>query len=88
MSWTIKFHNKALAELSKLDKAVQKRILKFFRGRLQLHENPRPLGSPLTGALAGLWKYRVGDYRALCQIENKEITILVLKIGHRKNIYH
>jgi len=87
MSWTIRFNPKALAELSGLDRQIQKRILKFFTERLRLHNNPRQLGAALTGELVGLWKYRIGDYRTICQINDKEITVLVLKVGHRKDVY-
>ena len=69
--------------LKKLDKSVQKRII----GRIkELQLNPRT-GLPLIGNLSGLWKLRIGDYRVIYQIKNEELVILVLKIGHRKNIY-
>lgn len=69
--------------LKKLDKDIQKRIVNKIDS---LKKNPE-LGKPLTANLAGLWSLRIGDYRALYEIKNNELLILVLKIGHRKNIY-
>ena len=70
-------------DLKKLDSSIQKRIIdKLF----ELKENPL-LGIPLTGHLSGLRKLRIGDYRAIYQIRNQELIILVVKIGHRKNVY-
>ena len=67
----------------KLDKSAKERIAK----KLFELENNHEIGKPLTGKLAGLWSLRVGDYRALYQIRDNELVILVLKIGHRKNVY-
>lgn len=69
--------------LKKLDKKNQERILNKFE---DLKKNPE-LGVPLTGNLAGLWKLRIGDYRAIYQIKNSELLIFILRVGHRKNIY-
>jgi len=67
----------------KLEKKEQERIAKKFN---ELEKNPE-LGKPLTANLAGLWSLRIGDYRAIYQIKNDELIILVLKLGHRKNVY-
>ncbi len=69
--------------LKKLDKDNQKRIVNKLK---ELENNPK-LGVPLVGNLAGLWKIRIGDCRAIYQIRNEELIVLVLNIGHRKNIY-
>ena len=69
--------------LKKLDKNERERIIK----KLTLLETNPQLGKPLTGPLAGLWSLRIGDYRVIYQIKDKELIILVLKIGHRKNVY-
>ena len=73
-------------QLKKLDKTIQKRILDYMDevGRL---ENPRSRGKALVENMRGLWRYRVGDYRVICEIQESRIIISVLKIGHRKNIY-
>jgi mRNA interferase RelE/StbE len=85
--WTIKLSDEAKRELSKLDKSVQKRILSFLQKRIQATGNPRSSGKALQGKLSGLWRYRVGDYRLLCRIEDDALIVLVISIGHRKEIY-
>lgn len=70
-------------QLAKLDKPIQKRIKRY----LAEIENPRSRGKSLIGNLSGIWRYRVGDYRILCKIKDEELIILVLEVGHRKNIY-
>lgn len=87
MAWKIEFDKDALRTLSKLDKAVQKRIIKFLDDRLSHLENPRSIGDALQGKLKGFWRYRVGDYRLICEIEDENIIILVINIGHRREIY-
>lgn len=69
--------------LKKLDKENQRRIINKLK---ELERNPK-LGVLLVGNLAGLWKFRIGDYRAIYQIKNEELIVLVLDIGHRKNVY-
>jgi mRNA interferase RelE/StbE len=87
MAWKIEFDPAALKELSKLDKPVEQRILKFLRERLARLDDPRQIGASLQGTLSGLWKYRVGDYRLICSLENDRLVVLVLRIGHRGEIY-
>ncbi|NOY48445.1 MAG: type II toxin-antitoxin system RelE/ParE family toxin [Chlorobi bacterium] len=86
MSWQITLKLKASKEINKLDGISQNRIKSFLK-RLKEQENPRNQGKPLTGKYKGLWRYRVGDYRLICNIQDEEVIILVLNIGHRKNIY-
>ena len=69
--------------IRKCDKAVRNRILKSLK---KLEDEPEK-GKPLTSILTGLWSLRIGDYRAIYQIKNNELIILVIKIGHRKNVY-
>lgn len=87
MTWKIEFDPRALDELKKLDKQAQQRIIKFIRQRLEIDENPRRIGASLTGKLSGLWKYRVGDYRLVCHINDNLIEVLIVHVGHRKEIY-
>lgn len=87
MGWTVKFSEEAKRDLKKLDKPVQKRITSFLLERLQNTDNPRAVGKALKGNLSGLWRYRVGDFRLLCRIEDDELIILVIEVGHRKSIY-
>ena len=88
MAWEIELSVEADRELSKLDPQHAKRILKFLRDRVAHLENPRSLGKPLQGSRLGeFWRYRVGDYRLICKIEDDRLLVLVLSIGHRKEIY-
>jgi mRNA interferase RelE/StbE len=87
LAWTVKLSDDAKRDLQKLDKPLQKRIASFLLDRLQTTDNPRSTGKALQGQLSGLWRYRVGDFRLLCRIEDNELIILVIEIGHRKEIY-
>ncbi|GAB5506995.1 MAG: type II toxin-antitoxin system RelE/ParE family toxin [Rhizobiaceae bacterium] len=88
MAWRIEFDRRAEKELSKLDPVVAKRILKFLRDRLAVLDDPRSLGEALKGVKFGdLWKYRVGDYRIIASIEDAVVTVLVLRIGNRRDVY-
>ena len=88
MVWKIEFDPSAQRELDKLDSQQAKRILKFLLERVAKQSNPRNLGEALTGSRYGdLWKYRVGDYRIISHISDKEILILVVKIGNRRDVY-
>ena len=88
MAWTISFDKPAARELDKIDPAVSKRILKFLFERVSVLENPRSLGQALRGPVLGkYWKYRVGDYRLICKIEDETLHILVVKLGNRREIY-
>ena len=88
MAWTIKFDNRALKELSKLDKPVQKEIIKYLREKIATSENPKKIGKPLSANLSGLWRYRVRDYRIICNIEEKRLIVLVVRLAHRKQVYN
>ena len=85
--WKIEFDDRARRELRKLDFAIQRDILNYLRERIAGAENPREFGKPLRMNLAGLWRYRVGDYRLICRIEENRLVVLVLKIGHRRDVY-
>ena len=87
MAWKIDFDPAALRELAKLDKPVERRILKFLRERVAKLDDPRQIGARLQGILSGLWKYRVGDYRLICSIEDDRLVVLVLRVGHRREVY-
>lgn len=88
MAWKIEIEALAEKELSKLDFQQAKRILSFLFDRVAHLENPRSIGEALTGSrLGSFWKYRVGDYRIVTNIEDATLTIFVVRIGDRKNIY-
>ncbi len=87
MTWTVEFDDAAAKELRKLDRQAQREILRYLRERIATDEDPRRFGKPLSRELGGLWRYRVRDYRLICNIEDSELVVLVLRIGHRKDIY-
>jgi mRNA interferase RelE/StbE len=88
MAWKIEFSAEAEKELSQLDKPIIKRILKFLLERVAPLDNPRLLGEALRGnELGKYWKYRIGNYRLICAIQDDKVRILVMRIGHRKSVY-
>ena len=86
MAWTIDFDKKAKKEFASLDKSAQKQIDKFLL-KLMKSTNPRQLGEALKGNMQSFWRYRVGDYRLICSIEDKVLTVVVLRVKHRKEVY-
>lgn len=80
------FSDKARKEFLKFDKPIQKQIQTFIV-KLQKMQDPYSSGKALAGNLVGLWRYRVGDYRLICEIKNDTILVTVLHIAHRKDIY-
>jgi mRNA interferase RelE/StbE len=87
LAWRIEITRTAEKQIKKLDRPAQTLILDFLRGRLKSAVDPRQWGKALHGEKRGLWRYRVGDYRLICDIQDERITILVLELGHRKDIY-
>ncbi len=87
MTWNIEFGKKALKSFKALGFDAQECILTYIYERLAPIDNPKTLGKALIGKLKGLWRYRVGDYRIVCRLEKETITIFVIDIGHRKEIY-
>lgn len=88
MAWTIEYTDTVLKELRKLDRQNARRIVDFMEGRVAGRENPRSTGKVLIGVKGGgLWRYRVGDYRIVCDIQDAYLRVLVLQIGHRREVY-
>ena len=88
MAWAVEFDPDSVRDLKKLDKQVQKRIVEFLRLRLAPMANPRKLGEALAGSeLDSYWKYRVGDWRIICDIQDKRIVVRVLRVGNRREVY-
>jgi mRNA interferase RelE/StbE len=87
LAWTIELTEAAVRQLAQLDKSAERRIWKFLRERLALMANPRSIGQALHGQLGDFWKYRVGDYRLIANIEDDRLLILVIRIGHRREVY-
>ena len=87
MAWTLRLSETAKRQLRKLDSSNAQVILRYLNRVVQETSDPRERGSGLRANLAGLWRYRVGDYRVICNIEDHELVILVLQIGHRRDVY-
>ncbi|HMM54543.1 MAG TPA: type II toxin-antitoxin system RelE/ParE family toxin [Candidatus Desulfobacillus sp.] len=88
MAFEVEFDPEAVKDLKKLDRSVQQRVPGFLKQRVALLDNPRDIGEALAGAkLGNYWKYRVGDWRIICDIQDRRIVVRVLRIGNRREIY-
>ena len=87
MAWAIEYAETAKKQLRKLDKAAARRIADFMDERVAPSEDPRRLGKALKGPLGDLWRYRVGDFRVFCDIQSAVLTVLILQIGNRREVY-
>ena len=87
MAWQINFNKAVEKKLKKLDTVVSKQLIDFLKETIALSSNPREHGKSLKGSLREYWRYRVGDYRIICKIDDAVITVFVVDIGHRKDIY-
>ncbi|MGH8126761.1 MAG: type II toxin-antitoxin system RelE family toxin [Gammaproteobacteria bacterium] len=87
MTWRIEFEDKALKEFSRIDSTNQRRILSYLRKRIANADNPRLLGTSLKGQLSEYWRYRVGNYRVLCDIQDETLIVLVIRVAHRSKVY-
>jgi mRNA interferase RelE/StbE len=86
--WTIDYTESAQRQLRKLDKQVARRIVDFMDERIAPIDNPRITGKALAGAVFGsYWRYRVGDYRLICDIQDGKLCVLVIEVGNRKEVY-
>ncbi|MGO9006823.1 MAG: type II toxin-antitoxin system RelE family toxin [Beijerinckiaceae bacterium] len=86
-AWRIEFDAHALDDLRKLGTTPRVRILRFLDERVAGAEDPRRLGKALSGDKTGFWRYRVGDYRILVRIEDQRLVVLVISVGHRREVY-
>ena len=87
MAWTVDYTHTALNQLRKLDKQSARRILDFLDERVAQRDDPRSTGKALTGPLGGLWRYRIGDFRVICEIQDGELRVLVVELGNRREVY-
>ena len=87
MAWTIEFAPRVEKDLRKIGPQAARRILDYLRNRVAVLDDPRQLGQPLKGQFAELWRYRIGDYRVVCELRDEVLVVLVLRIGHRKAVY-
>jgi mRNA interferase RelE/StbE len=87
VAWTIEYAESVQKTMRKLDMRERQRIRAFLDERLTQLPDPRSIGKPLTGSLSGLWRYRIGDYRVIARIEDGRLVVLVVGLGHRKDVY-
>ena len=87
MAWTIEYDPRAVKDLKKLDRKIQREILDYMDERVATAQDPRDFGKPLRASKFGLWRYRVRDYRIICELQEKRLVVLVVAIGHRSTIY-
>lgn len=88
MTWSIEFDAGAKKDLDKLDRQIARRIVAFLANRVARLEDPRSIGEALKGSeLGNFWKYRVGDYRIICDVQDKQVLVLVLRVGNRREVY-
>jgi mRNA interferase RelE/StbE len=87
LAWKIEFVPAAAKELKKLGRTEAARIITTLETRIAVLDDPRRLGSALTGELGGLWRWRIGDYRVVARIEDNRITILIVRVAHPRDVY-
>lgn len=87
MAWKVEYDSRVVKDMKKLDRQVQQTILEYFDERIPQSPDPRSFGKPLESSFSGLWRYRIGDYRAICRIEDENLVVLVLRVSHRSNVY-
>ena len=87
MAWTIEYDPRALKDLKRLDRTIQREILDYMDERVAAAKDPRNFGEPLRASKFGLWRYRVRDYRIICELQGKRLVVLVVGVGQRSTIY-
>ncbi|HXG28751.1 MAG TPA: type II toxin-antitoxin system RelE/ParE family toxin [Nevskiales bacterium] len=87
MAWKIEYSDTAVRQLGKLDKQTARRIVAYMDERVAALDDPRTMGKALTGPLGGFWRYRVGDCRVICEIRDRALCVLVVRIGNRREVY-
>lgn len=87
MTWSVEWDERARKELRRLDPSAQREILRYLRERVAGSDDPRRHGRALRGTRHGLWRYRIGAYRLICNIEDDRLVVLVLAAGHRRDVY-
>jgi len=88
MTWIVEWEDQARRELRKLDKKLQQNILRYLREKIAIKNDPGRFGKPLSYDKHNLWRYRVQDARIICRIFEDEVLVLVVRVGHRKNVYN
>jgi mRNA interferase RelE/StbE len=86
LAWVIEWDDKAVKEFQLSDPAAQRSIIRYLNDRIATDKDLCRFGEPLRKDLKGFWKYRVGDYRLICPIEANKLIVLVVRVGHRRNV--
>ena len=87
MAWAIEYTDTARRQLRKLDKTAARRILDYMDQRITPLEDARSLCKVLRGSLVELWRYRIGNYRVICELQDRQLRVLVVRVGGRKDVY-
>lgn len=87
MSWRVEFTSGALRQLKKLDPFVRRTLIAWVEKNLEDCADARAHGKSLVGDKSGLWRYRIGDYRLLCRLDDGRLVIEAIKVGHRREVY-
>jgi len=88
VAWSIEYDRLVRKQVEKLDPQIQQRIHSFLYQRLAKLDNPRQLGEAMHGSEFGkFWRYKVGDYRIICDIQDQRVVVLVVEVGHRREVY-
>lgn len=87
MAWNINVTKNAATQIKKLGPIAERQIYNYLRTRIAPLHDPRQLGKQLRVPTPNLWRYRIGDYRIICQIKDEEMLLLVVKVGHRRSVY-
>ena len=87
MAWRVEYTDTARTQLRRLDRDTARRIINYMDERVAVLDDPRSIGQALTGPLGGLWRYRVGDCRVICDIQDDALRVLVVRVGRRDRVY-
>jgi mRNA interferase RelE/StbE len=87
LTWTVEYDARAVKDLNKLSRQVRAEIVDYMTSRVAKAENPTDFGKPLRYDKFGLWRYRVRDYRIVCELQEARLVVLVVGVGHRRDVY-
>jgi mRNA interferase RelE/StbE len=87
LAWTIEYDPRAIDDLNRLDRPTKRAIVEYLETRIASADDPRLFGKALRHGLGGLWRYRVRDYRVVCEMKSDILTVLVVGVGHRRDVY-
>lgn len=87
MAWKIEYDPRSIRDLNRLSREIRQEIADYLDARVAAADEPRRFGKPLRYGLAGLWRYRVRDYRIVCEVRDQTMVVLVVGVGHRRDVY-